>query len=146
MLGLRPGTQPPADSGTGALSARPARHGPGQGWTRTRLDPRGAPLASDPRLETSPGLRGQIRFSLWTLPHWSGSPPKKSFFSKGICFRAGVIKPGFICSLFCSFTPLLTATSLSGQKIEYVLWCCTSLCSGYSESDSFPNFYWIPKL
>ncbi|XP_013365945.1 PREDICTED: translation initiation factor IF-2-like [Chinchilla lanigera] len=70
--------------GRGRLRDRCALRAPRTPRTRTRLDPRGAPLASDPRLDASPGLRGQIRFSLWTLPHWSGSPPKKSFFSKGI--------------------------------------------------------------
>ena len=117
----------------------------------------GGPFASLPRTETSPGLKGQIRF----LPLDSTSLVWKSseevvIFSKGIWFR--VIKPESTCfsprsSIPASVPPptpiffFSTATPLSGRKIEPVLCCCcTRLCSGYSESHSFPNFNRIPKL
>lgn len=126
----------------------------------------GGPFASVPRTETSPGLKGQIRF----LPLDSTSLVWKSseevvIFSKGIWFRACVIKPESTCfsprssipAFFPPPTPIFflfnchpsfwtqDRTCLDGRSNLFCA-CCTRLCSGYSESHSFPNFNRIPKL
>ena len=86
------------NSGAGAPStpsqcrAAEETAGPAWGWGG------GGPFASVPRTETSPGLKGQIRF----LPLDSTSLVWKSseevvIFSKGIWFRAYVIKPESTC-------------------------------------------------
>lgn len=104
-----------------ALHPLPVRGSRGDRGTRG-----GGPFASVPGTETSPGLKGQIRF----LPLDSTSLVWKSseevvIFSKGIWFHACVIKPESTCFLprpipasFPPLTPIFffsTATPLSGR-------------------------------
>lgn len=106
-----PGPAAPPSGTPGQVRPPPP---PSAGQQRRPRDPRGeggGPFASVPRTETSPGLKGQIRF----LPLDSTSLVWKSseevvIFSKGIWFRACVIKPESTCfsprsSIPASFSP-----------------------------------------
>ncbi|EGW07125.1 hypothetical protein I79_016950 [Cricetulus griseus] len=102
-------------------------------------------------METSPELEGHLRFlplGLY-LTGLEGLRRLSIFvsFSKGICFRACVIKPEFyllfILPLLFSFG---LSAPLSGRKIDCASRCCVDVSSGCSEAHSFPDFYWIPKL
>lgn len=126
--------------GTTAWDSRP-----GTLWLQAEQSTDQCPLPPRPHLQDPSG--SSIPPSR-TLPHWSGNPPKKSFFSKAMCFRAWVVSQSVSCSPPSHTHPfvLLTATLLSARKIEGVLWCCTNLCSGYFESLSFANLFWVPKL
>lgn len=102
------------------------------------------PMLPYPGLRHLQDWRGRSVFSLWTLPHWSGSSLKKSlFFQRNLvsclCNKARIY---LLSPQILPPTPFFfaTATPLSGRKIEPVLY------SGYSESHSFPNFNRIPKL
>ncbi|EDM03271.1 rCG61447 [Rattus norvegicus] len=74
-------------------------------------------------METSPEPGGTRAFSpSRTLPHRSGSPPKtfSIFFSKGICFRACVIKPEFYL--------LLNSPSVFFLTVSPTFWTEDRLC------------------
>lgn len=139
------------DSGAGVPSAA-SQHRVCGG--RRQLDPQGrSPFFLTPRLRRLQDYRGRSVFSLLdsTSLVWKSSE-EVILFSKGIWFRACIIKLEFTC---CSSTSPLPPLLFFFFDCHPSFWtkdricverCCTSLCSGYSESHSFPNFNWIPKL
>lgn len=120
----------------GALYARSRpldavrRRGPGSGQVQPpRLRPDGTAgpvtevsLLPNPDGDVSRTWRDTCISPSWTLPHRSGSPPKtfSIFFSKGICFRACVIKPEFYL--------LLNSPSVFFLTVSPTFWTEDRLC------------------
>lgn len=126
---------------------------PGLRREETAGPARVAPFLPNPRLRRLQDYRGRSVFSLLDSTSLVWKPSEEVIlFSKGIWFRACVIKLEFTC---CSSTSPLPPPHFFFFDCHPSFWtkdricverCCTSLCSGYSESHSFPNFNWIPKL
>uniref|UniRef100_A0A8C3BCG6 Coiled-coil domain-containing protein 71L n=1 Tax=Cairina moschata TaxID=8855 RepID=A0A8C3BCG6_CAIMO len=110
-----------------------------------RRDPHHDPLSPSPPPGTGGSLQGsgllqaprvgtkfRFHFSPFGLPHWSRSPPKK-LFSKGTFLSCLYNKAPSDSRCPPPPPPLF-------RRIMYALWCCTSMCSGYFESQAFPSF------